>query len=112
MYLGQGINGSLAVDADAAGQGATDGSTRRKITAEREELRGAVINESMARMPNAKTRAVVAWRNRDKLSSAWLCCLPGPEGLSSPAFAEAMSLVLCMPSPVCKNRVGCGYIRG
>ena len=107
VYLGEDIKGSLAVDASAAGQGATDGSTRRKITAEREELRGAVINESIARMPTNKTRAVTAWRNRDKLSSSWLSCLPGPDGLSSQAFAEAMSLILCMPSPACKNRVGC-----
>ena len=107
VYLGQDITGSLAIEAESAGQGATDGSTRRKITAEREELRGAVMNEAIYRMTNSKARAAVAWHNRDKLSSAWLSCLPGPEGLSSPAFAEAMALVLCMPSPVCKNRVGC-----
>ena len=106
-YLGQELKGSLAVDAKAAGQASTDGSTRRRITAEKEELRGAVMNECIARMSNTKQRAAAAWQNRDKLSSAWLSCLPGPEGLSSPAFAEAMALTLCMPSPVCKDRVGC-----
>ena len=33
-------------------------------------------------------------------------CLPGPEGFSNAEFSEAMVLVLCMPSPACKERVG------
>ena len=41
-----------------------------------------------------------------KLSAAWLQCLPGPNGLSNAAFSEALALTLCMPSPVCKDRVG------
>lgn len=105
-YLGLDIQGPLTSDVEGAGQGSTDGSTRRKITAEREELRGAVMKECLSRMTNQKRRAVVAWQNRDKLASSWLSCLPGPEGMSSPAFAEAMALTLCMPSPVCKDRVG------
>ena len=44
----------------------------------------------------------------DKLSSSWLQCLPGPDGLSSEAFSEAMALLLCMPSPACKDRIGAG----
>ena len=49
---------------------------------------------------------MVAWRNRDKLATAWLHCLPGPGGLNNPAFSEALALALCMPSPACKDRVG------
>ena len=71
VYLGQDITGSLAIEAESAGQGATDGSTRRKITAETEELRGAVMNEAISRMTNSKARAAVAWHNRDKLSSVF-----------------------------------------
>ena len=73
---------------------------------EKEELRGAVMTVALSRLPNPHQRASLAWLNRDKLSSAWLSSLPGPEGLSSQAFAEAMSLILCMPSPSCKYRVG------
>ena len=57
-------------------------------------------------MDNSTLKPVRAWANRDKLSSAWLQCLPGPDGLSSQAFSEAMALLLCMPSPGCQERVG------
>ena len=44
---------------------------------------------------------------RDKLSSAWSLCIPGTETTLSPAeFAEVMATFLCLPSPVCKGRVG------
>ena len=48
----------------------------------------------------------MAWTNRDKLCTAWLQSLPGPEGFSNPEFTEALALTLCMPSPACKDRVG------
>ena len=51
-------------------------------------------------------KPVRAWSNRDMLSSSWLQCLPGPDGLSSLAFPEAIALTLCMPSPACKDRIG------
>lgn len=105
-YLGKEIEGPLSANVEDAGHGAKDGSTRKKLIAAREEVRGAVMNESLSRMTNQKRRAVVAWQNRDKLSSSWLSCLPGPDGMSSPAFAEALAMTLCMPSPVCKDRVG------
>ena len=106
-YLGQNIIGPLEAKVEAAGQGSRDGSTRKKITEAREELRGAVMKECLSRMRNPKKRATIAWQNRDKLASAWLSCLPGPEGMNGPAFTEALSLTLCMPSPVCKDRIGC-----
>ena len=53
-----------------------------------------------------KVRQVMSWCNRDKLSTAWLQSLPGPDGLNNQSFAEAMALILCMPSPVVKSRVG------
>ena len=83
-----------------------DGSTRRALVQEREELRGAVLKEALPQVDNFTLRPVRAWANRDKLSSAWLLSMPGPEGMSSQAFAEAMSIILCMPSPACKERVG------
>ena len=76
------------------------------IVQQREELRGAVLKEALTRMPNSTLKPVKAWSNRDKLSTSWLLCLPGPDGLSGQAFAEAMALTLCMPSPACKDRVG------
>ena len=61
---------------------------------------------ALSRVHNKRHRAVLAWQNRDKLATAWLQCLPGPDGLSNPAFAEALALTLCMPSPACKSRLG------
>lgn len=105
-YLGMEVKGPLSDDVENAGGGSRDGSTRKKLTAAKEELRGAVMNVTLSRMSNQKRRAVIAWQNRDKLSSSWLLCLPGPDGMNSPAFAEALAMTLCMPSPVCKDRVG------
>ena len=105
-YLGTEIQGPLSANVEDAGHGAKDGSTRKKLIAAKEEVRGAVMNESLSRMNNQKRRAVVAWKNRDKLSASWLSCLPGPDGMSSPAFAEALAMTLCMPSPACKDRIG------
>ena len=105
-YLGQDIKGPFAVEIENVGEGSSDGSTRKMLVMEREELRGAVMKVALSRLSNPNQRASIAWLNRDKLSSAWLSSLPGPEGLSSQAFTEAMSLILCMPSPACKDRVG------
>ena len=106
QYLGQELESHLAVEVEGAGQGSVDGSTRKKITQQREELRGAVLKEALVRHTNVTLRPVLAWANRDKLSSSWLQCLPGPEGLTKQAFTEALSSLLCMPSPACRDRVG------
>ena len=104
-YLGQELDGHLAVPIEGVGEGSVDGSTRRSVVQQREELRGAVMKEALSRLDSTQ-RPVRAWLNRDKLSSSWLQCLPGPNGLSSQAFSEAMALILCMPSPACKDRIG------
>ena len=105
-YLGQDLQGHLAVPVEGAGNGSVDGSTRRYVTQQREELRGGVLQEALSRLSNATLRPVRAWLNRDKLSTSWLQCLPGPNGLNSQVFTEALAVVLCMPSPTCKERVG------
>ena len=48
-----------------------------------------------------------SWKERDKLSSAFLLSTPSPKyGLSSPIMAEALATMLCLPSRVCADRVG------
>lgn len=101
-YLGQELEGYLAAEVEGVGDGTEDGSTRKKLVEQREEIRGAVLKEVLARETNLTLRPVLAWANRDKLSSAWLQYLPGPEGLNNQAFTEALSALLCMPSPGCK----------
>ena len=48
-----------------------------------------------------------AWKQQDKVSSAWLLCLPvhGTK-LSNAEFSEAAAAKLCLESPACKGRVG------
>ena len=106
VFLGQELDGHLAVPVEGVGEGSVDGSTRRKVVQQREELRGAVLEHALSRLGDSTLRPVCAWLNRDKLSSAWLLCLPGPDSMSSVAFTEAMALLLCMPSPACQERVG------
>ena len=45
--------------------------------------------------------------NRDKLSSAWLLCLPGgSETLTNEEFSTTAALNLCVPPPCLSGRVG------
>ena len=104
-YLAQDLVGALAVPVEGAGEGSVDGSTRRSIVQQREELRGAVLKVSLTRLTDVTLRPVTAWPNRDKLTTSWLQCLPGPDGLESQAFSEALALILCMPNPGCQDRV-------
>ena len=100
-FLSLEFSGPLSVDAQGAGLGSDDGSTRQEVIRQLEELRGAVILEGIKANGMGK-RQVQSMINRDKLTTAWLQALPGPEGLSNAAFSGAMSLVLCLPSPICK----------
>ena len=105
-YLGLELSGVLAVPVEGAGEGSVDGGTRKLVVQQREELRGAVLKVALTRITDVTLRPVTAWPNRDKLSSSWLQCLPGPDGLECQAFSEALALLLCMPSPACQDRVG------
>ena len=40
------------------------------------------------------------------MSTSWLRCLPGANGLSTAQFGEALTTFLCSPSPSCIDRVG------
>ena len=110
-YLCQELQEPLSSKVEGLGNGSDDGSTRSELVQQREELRGAVLKEALSRMKGQRKRPVLAWLNRDKLTTSWLQCLPGPNGLSNQAFPEAMALVLCMPSPACKNRIGAKIAR-
>ena len=97
----------MKADAKGAGNGREDGSSRRIIIQERDELRAGVLTEVFRRHTNPNQKQVKAWLNRDKLSSAWLLSLPGPQtSLSNAEFSEALALILGMPSPACKERLG------
>ena len=49
----------------------------------------------------------VSWPNRDKLTTAFLQGLPGPNtSLSTPILQEGLAMVLCLPSPALIGQVG------
>ena len=71
--------------------------------------RGALIKKGLQSHPQQSrtNRPVWAWLQRDKLSSAWLQALPGPDSsLTSAEFAEASAAALCLPSPACMEKLG------
>ena len=59
----------MNMSAQGAGDGREDGTTRKIIVQHREEVREAVLRESLSRK-DGQSRQVIAWNNRDKLSTA------------------------------------------
>ena len=78
---------------------------RKAVVQQRRELRGTVLKVALTRLTDLNARPVTAWPNRDKLSSSWLQCLPGPDGLGSQAFTGIPSV----PAQSCLPRQGRGY---
>ena len=94
---------------EGAGGDSCNGSTRGKVTEERDTTRGELIKKGLAVHPrqDRTNRPVWSWLQRDKLSAAWLQALPSPDtSLSSGEFSEAAAAVLCLPSPACADRLG------
>ena len=67
-----------------------------------------MLLKALGRYPDRTARPVWTWRERDKLSAMWLLSGPGPDTrLSNMEFAEAAAALLCLPSPVCADKIGC-----
>ena len=66
-----------------------------------------MLKQALADYEDPSARPVWSWKQRDKLSPAFLINIPGAHtSLSSPIFSEAMAVLLCVPSLVCRDRVG------
>ena len=101
------FSGPLSVPVEGAGEGSSDGSTRMAVVMQLESLRLQTLVQSLTEYPDRKARPVWSWPNRDKMTTAWLLSLPGPHsGLSTPIFREGLAMVLSLPSPSCRDRVG------
>ena len=73
----------------------------------REQLRWKLLLKGLKEHPDQTWRPVWSLPERDKLSSAWVLCLPSVHLAMSPAeFSQTFSNHLLLPSPVCANRVG------
>ena len=67
-----------------------------------EKTRAQILTKALENYQPKKARPAWAWRQRDKMSSAWLQALPGNDNhLSNAEFAEAAAANLCLPSPAC-----------
>ena len=91
-----------------------NGSTRGKVSEERDKTWANLIKKGLQNHPkqDRTNRPVWSWLQRDKLSSAWLQALPGPDtSLTSAEFSEAAAAALCIPSPACGEKLG-QVIRG
>ena len=100
---------NLLQDVAGVGRNSTDGSTRGKITEKRDTTRANCINKGLAchTSQDRANRPVRSWLQREKLSSAWLQALPGPDSnLTSAEFSEAAAAALCLASPASMERLG------
>ena len=107
-YLGREMEeGPFSVPVAGVGEGSTTGATRKVLTRAREEIRLEVFGMAISLHPNQQGRGVSSWKERDKLTTAFLLANPGPSSsLSSSIFAEALATLLCLPSRVCVDRLG------
>ena len=101
------FEGPFATPAEGIGDGSEDGSTRKRLCEKKEQLLGRVLKRGLLLHPDQTTGPVSSWKERDKLSTAFLLSLPGPHyGIPSDMFSEALATLLCAPSPACSARLG------
>jgi hypothetical protein len=108
--MGEEVEGVLVVDVAGAGSGRErtgEEGIRQLLTETRAKVRGLVLLRALQLHPERAAQPVMSWRERDKLSLAWLLCLPGPDSaLSLAEFGEGFAAFLCLPSPACQPRLG------
>ena len=106
-WLGVETEHVFTIPLPGLGEGSVTGKTRGEIVTAREKIRAQLLSKALTMYQPRKARPVTAWKQRDKISSAWLLALPGAESsLSNAEFSEAAAANLCLPSPACKGRVG------
>ena len=83
------------------------GATRGRVVEARENTREKVLDKLLLGVRPRSTRAAWSWRQRDKVSSAWILAIPAPDTmLSNAEFSEVAANHLCLPSPACRGMVG------
>ena len=106
-WLGREVEEVFVAGVEGVGGGSVTGETRGKIVEAREKTRALLLSKALGLHRPKKARHVWSWRQRDKLSTAWLLALPGPDSaLSNAEFTEAAAASLCLPSPACQDMLG------
>ena len=97
----------FSTNSEGIGHGSVTGATRGKVVSALEVLRANVLGKALDEVRPKSTRAAWAWRQMDKVSSAWRLALPGHDTqLDNSEFSEAAATALCLPSPACTGRLG------
>ena len=76
-WLGSETEHVFTVPLAGLGEGSVTGKTRGKIVSAREKTRALLLAKALSIYQPRKARPVWAWRQRDKISSAWLLALHG-----------------------------------
>ena len=100
-FLGEALPEVFSPTAEGFGQGAVSGS-RQKMVESRELLLAATLGKGLSQYVDQSAMAVKAWKNRDKISTAFLLELPGPHNSwPSAEWSEALCLILSLHSNAC-----------
>ena len=92
---------------EGIGGDSVSGDSRGHIVSALDNLRSKVLGKLLEEVRPKNTRAAMAWRQQDKVSSAWHLALPGGDtNLTNEEFSEAAATNQCLPSPACQGRVG------
>ena len=106
QFLGIDLDGLLVREVQGAGDGSTDGSTRRTLTKWIEDTRNKVLAKALEMHPDQSARPAWVHPQFDKLSQGWILSLPGHRGFTQAEFSETVARMLCLPSPCCQPKVG------
>ena len=103
VFLQEEVPDILAPGPEGFGLGA-DWGARQLVVKEREKMLVKVMEKALKQYPDQEARPVKNWKNRCKLSTAFLLELPGPHNQWSGAeWGEALCLLLCLPPNCCRN---------
>ena len=106
-WLGEEMEEIFATGVEGVGAGSVTGATRGLLVEAQERIRFRLLTEALARHRPKRDRHAWAWRQRDKLSSAWLLALPGGgDNLTNDEFTTFAAINLCIPPPACLEREG------
>ena len=107
QFLGEPLDLLLTADPEGLGGDCKTGATRGQVVEARDMLRFRLLSRALELHRPKKDRHAWAWRQRDKLSSAWLLSLPGGgEFLSNEEFSTSAAINLCIPPPCVAGREG------
>ena len=107
QFLGEPLDLLLTSDPRGLGGSCRTGATRGQVVEARDMVRSRLLTRSLELHRPKKDRHAWAWRQRDKLSSAWLLSLPGGgEFLSNEEFSNSAAINLCVPPPCVAGQEG------